>query len=348
MKDNRKKKPKAKKSSRDGGQHAEPVKKKKVYEMPPEYNEYLQKLTEMIDQREEYKRILPTLPPERLAEARRAIRELDKTLDKFEQKMAEQYDSFQRSSAQLEEAEKNSDEAFALLYESMQRYFIVMKHRLAPETFKSFEDKWVGQMKKEDSEQWYELIAHRESYDLENILADPDGRIKRPMKNPQFQMEEAVFEIERVAFQTPADFKELEADYEENLAIRNRAENRIWLIDPEHRPAHRKKIEELDRMLDDIKPSLMQYLQMCFAETGKIEVENPDNKKLDAAFAQSEVAAERLHLMYKHALPEHYEKFQATSFEGMTPEEIEDFNRRVAEREAKELDEILASLERTE
>jgi hypothetical protein len=342
MKDRLKKKLKAKKILGNNQRHSKPVVKKE-YEMPEYYKDYLNKLVEMIDEQEQYKKILPTLPPDVRAEALPVMRQLDKAIEAFEQKMADEYRDFQKRSQRIEETEKEKEETKAILFENMQRMFIVAKHKFEPAKFKEYEAHITRNWEPDFKEEFYELVAHRESYDLENILADPDGRVRRPMKNPQIQLKEALFDIARVAYVTPDDFKELEAEYERILAIRERADMKLWIIDPEHRPAKRRQIEELDKQLDEFKPKLMEYLETCFAETGKIEVRHPDQKKLDAAFAQADVASERVHLMYKHVLPHLYEGFVETSFRDMTPEEIKAAQARIAKREAEELDKILAS-----
>jgi hypothetical protein len=343
MKDRLKKKLKAKKLLGNNPRHSIPVKKKE-YPMPPEYNEYLVKLTEMIEEQEELKRILPTLPPEKRAEAMPHVREFGKAVEEFEQKMADEYVDFQKRSRRVEEAENESDEAHARLYEHMQRGFIVMKHKLPAETFKKFENRVTGTMSEASRKEFYELVAHRESYDLENILADPDGRVRRPMKHPQIQMNEAIFDIDRVVYETPKDFKEMEAEYENALAVREKLDSGLWLLDPEQRPARRKQIEKLDRMLDEALPELIKYLASCFLETGKKELKHPDRKKLDAAFAKAGVAHERVYLMYKHTRPELLEAFTKVCLSAYTkPEEIEAFHARVAKRETEELDKILAS-----
>lgn len=347
MKDRLKKKLKAKKilgnnKPQKPKSKSKPV-KKKVYEMPDEYNEYLQKLTEMLEAQEEYKRMLPTLPPETRAEALPLIREYDKSLNEFEQKMADEYEAFQERERRIEESSKEADEAAAILYEHIQRGFILMKHNLPAESFKKFEKKWVGQMGKAEREEFYELVAHRESYDLENILADPNGTVRRSMKHPLIQLREARFEVDRVAYITGDEFKELEAEYENNLAIREKANKRLWIIDPEHRPRKRKQIEDLDRMLDEVKPKLMDFLEICFATDGKVEDENPDQKKLDAAFEQLDIASDRAYIMVKHTTPHLLEGFEKISFLDMTAEEIAETRARIARREAEELDKILAS-----
>jgi hypothetical protein len=316
--------------------------KKKAYEMPDNYKRDLHKLTDMLDHREEYNKLLPLLPPEKLAEAMPIIRNLDKTLDEIEQKLADEYEDFQNHQQELEE---NKDEARARVYEFMQRLFIVAKHKFEPVKFKEYERDIMQGWSSEFKEQFYDHIALRESYDLENILSDPVGEIKRPMKPPNIQMKEAIFDINRLVYETPDDFKEMEAEYERVLAIRDRVEKNLWLYDPDERKVKREQIKDLDNQLDNFKLALNEYLEICFKEDGAIEVKNPDQKKVDAAFAQADVAHERIYLMYKHAKPELLEDFTKTCLSAYeTPEEIEQFYQRVAKRETEELDKILESL----
>lgn len=340
MKNRLKNKLKAKKTLGNNGesfrkpQTAKPA--KKVYPMSAEYNKNLQILTQMLDEREEYKREMAFLPPERKAEAFAVLGEFDKSLDNLEQQLAEEYDKHQSH-------EKHKEKMAARLYEHLQRMFIVAKHRFEPKEFADFEKSVLRKMSPEAKKEFYEHIALRESYDLENILADPDGRVKRPMKHPQIQVTEALFDIERVAYETDKDFQKFEAEYENILRIRKEAEEDLWLFNPEERPKRRAEIENLDRMIDDFMPKLIGYLKACFNEDGKVERKKPDQKKLDAAFERVKIATDRLHLVYKHLIPHLYEKFQETAFATMTPEEIEVAKQRIAKREAEELDEILAS-----
>lgn len=347
MKDRLKKKLKAKKflgnnKPQRAQKQPKPV-KKKVYEMPEEYKQNLQTLTEMLNEREEFERFLPTLPPKDRAEAQAILREYDKDLNTLEQGLADEYEAFQERERNIEVLNKKADEAGAILYEHIQRSFILMKHKLPAEEFEKFEKKWTGRMGKAEREEFYELVAHRESYDLENILADPDGKIKRPMKHPEIQIKEAIFEISRIAYQTDDFFKKAEAEYERVTAIRKKAEDKLWLLNPEQRPKKRKEIENLDKLLDEMKLKMLGYLESCFAEDGKVEVENPDQKKLDAAFDLLEIASDRRYLMVKHLAPHLLEGFEKVSFQDFTPEEIEETRQRIAKREAEELDEILES-----
>jgi hypothetical protein len=317
---------------------------KKVYEMPAEFNKHLRGLTELIESRDAHKRMLPIMTQEERREMIPLLRRLDESIEEFEQRMADEYEDFQKREANIERVEEEKQEAVAVLYDHIQRGFIMAKHWLSAETFQPFEKKWTGQMGKAEREEFYELVAHRESYDLENILAYPNGYFYSPMKHPMIQSREAHFEVERVAYVTPDDFKELEADYEQALAIRDKIEKTIWLYNPEHRLEKIEKVKNLDKMIDIIKPKLIEFLAVCFAETGKIEVENPDEKKLEAAFAQLEIASDRQHIMVKHHTPHLYEEYREVIFRDMTAEEIKEEEERIAKRETDELDKILASL----
>ncbi len=157
MKDRLKKKLKAKKILGNNQQfsvYKQKPAKKKIYPMPPEYNEYLEKLTGLIDSREEYNKMLPTLPPETRREALPLIRKLDESIEDFEQRMADEYEDFQKREAHIEELEADKEEAKARLYDHLQRGFILMKHKLPAETFEPFEKKWTGKMGKAEREEF--------------------------------------------------------------------------------------------------------------------------------------------------------------------------------------------------
>ena len=348
MKDRLKKKLKAKKilgnKERNSSLFKSNPVKRKEYEMPEDYKENLGKLTELLDQQAEFERILPTLPPDVRAEAMPHICALNESIEEYEQLLAEEYEDYQKRRQKIDAAERAKIIAGAQLQEQLERMFIVAKHKLEPEMFKNFESSVMGKLSPEDREEFYDAVAIRESYDLENILADPNGKIKKPMKHPFVQQKEAIFEIDRIVYKTDDFFKQAEAEYEKALAIRDKAEADLLLYPPAERKAKRLQIEDLDRKLEKGKQGMMNYLQACFAEDGKTEVENPDEKKLNAAFEQAEIASDRVYLMIKHTTPHLLEKFEQTSFLDMTPEEIEAARERIAKRETEELDEILAAV----
>lgn len=345
MKDRLKKKLKAKKVLGNNGHSfiLPPSKSKpakKVYEMSAEYKNYLEKLAYLIDERDRFAKIIPTLPPDLQIEAMPKLRDLSEAVENLEQQMADEYEQYQKQSREIEE---RKNEARSKLMEKMQRIFIVAKHKFEPEKFAEFEKGVTKNMSPEDREIFYDHIAIRESYDLENILADPNGGVKRPLKHPVQQHCEAMFEFERIAYETDDDFKEMEAIFEEALADRNRAEDKLWLFMPAEREEQRQKIIELDKMTDDVKIKMIEYLKLVFAEKGKIEVKNPDQKKLDAAFEQIKLTGARYYLMMKHTQPHLFEKFVQETIEPMSPVEKAKYLEFIAKIEAEELDEILES-----
>jgi hypothetical protein len=347
MKDRLKKKLKSKKILGEKGRSFFPAKPKpfrrKVYEMPPDYNEYLHKLTELLDQQKELENLLPTLPPEARAEAMPHILALNESIEEFEQKMADEYEEFQNRQRKLEEGEREKNLASAKLMEMMERMFIVAKHKLEPAMFKEFEAKVTRDMSFEAKEEFYDEIAIRESYDLAEILADPNGKVKKPLKSPYQQFREAHFEVNRILYESDDFLEEACAELDKAVANRDKAEDKLWLYQPAERREQRLKIEELDRQIDEAKLGLIDYQERCFAEDGKIEIENPDEEKLNAAFDRTDIASERLYLMIKHTKPHLLEKYEQARFYDLTPEELEEARQRIAKREAEELDEILES-----
>lgn len=81
--------------------------KRKEYEMPAEHNEYLEKLAEMIEHRDENQRLIPLLPPEMRAEAALPMQRLNESIEEFEQKLAEAYEAFQEEQAYAEARRSN-------------------------------------------------------------------------------------------------------------------------------------------------------------------------------------------------------------------------------------------------
>lgn len=165
------------------------------------------------------------------------------------------------------------------------------------------------------------------------------------MKNPHLQLKEAIFEISKTAYETDDFFKECEATIEENVKIRDDYAERIKLASSSERIQMQLRLADLDRKIEKGKESLRNYLEACFAEDGRVEIESPDQEKLDAAFAQAAIAHERVYIVYKHLQPHLLEEFTKIATDHMTPEEVEQFFERVARREKEELSEILASVE---
>lgn len=321
---------------------------KQDYETDDEYKQQLKDLTQMIEQHAEYSRILPTLPPKDRAEAADVLQKLGDAIETFEQKLADKYEIIKNHKKNELESLIKKDDAAEKVWESMERIFIVAKHKGDKDFFEKFEAQVTGKMAPEIKEEFYDRIAIRESYDLQNILDNPGGKPKykkSKMKHPQIQMDEALYEVNKIAYETDDFFKEIDVQLQENIAIRDRYVAKIQNAPTAKRGQMRAKAAELTRQIEAGKSKLINYLDMCLAEE-KIETENPDQEKLDAAFAMAGVAHERIYLMYKHTQPHLLEDFTKQCIEyDSAPEEIQQFFERVAKREAEELDDILGSLD---
>ena len=313
------------------------------YEMPEDYKRGLEKYSEMLNDREKYARIIPTLPADLRREAAPLLKKLDGSLDAAEQKLAEQYDDHQAR-------ERDIDEKREAVWEGMERIFIIAKHRFPKDEFEAYEKKTTGKMDAGFKREFYERIAIRESFDLHNILAalrPKDGsRYTPPMQLPMRQLKEATYEINLLIYEIPEDFREIQAEFEESLAIRRAAANRIKYAAPARRGKMRSDLAKLDAMLESAKVKLMEFLEICLNESGRVEVEVSDRKKVDAAFERAEIASDRNFILTKHTRPELIEGLTEINLSIYdTPEEIAGFYARIAKREAEELDEILRSVD---
>jgi hypothetical protein len=166
------------------------------------------------------------------------------------------------------------------------------------------------------------------------------------MKSPHLQLKEALFEINRIAYETDDHFKECEAKLENYINARNLFAPGLKLAadDPEQLKKMRKTLYEFDFIVERLKEELRIYLD-AYLEENRVEVENPDEEKLDAAFALAHVAHERIYLVHKYKRPDLLPGFMESTLGALTPDEMDEFWRNVRRREIEELDEILASVE---
>ena len=165
------------------------------------------------------------------------------------------------------------------------------------------------------------------------------------MKNPHVQLTEAIFEIEKTAYETDDFFKESEAKLEEYVKTRDDFAERLKYALPPAKQKMQLLHDDLSLKIEKGKQDLRKYLHACFEEDGRVEIEEPDQEKLDAAFEKARIAHERIYIVYKHLRPELLEDFTKIATDHLTPEEIEEFFDNVRQREAEELNEILTSVE---
>ena len=169
------------------------------------------------------------------------------------------------------------------------------------------------------------------------------------MKNPHLQLKEAVEEINKHAYEDDDEFiKKIESELEKFKQLRESQVRMLKFTSPHHRAKKKFQLGVLDKQIEQAERKLRDY-KRDFAYNGeKIEKENPDQEKLDAAFAKADVAHERIFILTKHTKPHLLEDLRKIAIDCYTPEELEEFYARIAKREAEELDEILASVNAAE
>lgn len=165
------------------------------------------------------------------------------------------------------------------------------------------------------------------------------------MNNPHLQLKEAVAEINQLAYQDDDEFiKEIETELERVKKIRESQVKMLKFISPHHRAKKKFQIGVLDKQITEAERKLRDYKRDFAHNNEKVERKNPDQEKLDAAFAKADVAHERIYILTKHTKPHLLEGLTKIATDCYTSEEIGEFFARIAKREAEELDEILASV----
>jgi hypothetical protein len=140
--------------------------KKKEYEMPDEYKRQLEALTYLISERDEYARIMPTLPPDIRAKAMPAFRQLDDSVKTLEQKLAEEYERFQAEQRDLE----TEFERIRIKYlERTVKQFIFIRKNHPPQVLQAFEIAVVEDMTPEQEKEFYDLLAIREAEESKEL-----------------------------------------------------------------------------------------------------------------------------------------------------------------------------------
>jgi hypothetical protein len=318
---------------------------KEEYEMPAGYQAQLKQLVEMIEARDEYAKSFSALPPDVRRAAQPHYDELCRSIEDLEQKMADEYERFQ-------EEQRREQELYELTYlqETIsEELFIRVKHR-KPYLFKKFEEYATRGMTVEEREEQYEIIARREVEELEDILS---GKISAPEYHnpfinlilPKDQIRDLLLDINLVAFETD-DY------YKENLELMKNAEQarrKLALRASDALPVRRRNLEKTVRDLRSNIRAGKQHLLDYFKENkenGKfIEIEKPDQEKLDELFKEVDAAHERLFIVIKHTQPERFEEFEKIAVSDYdTPEQIAAFYERIAEREQKQLKALLKSI----
>lgn len=317
---------------------------KEEYEMPAEYQEQLKQLLKLIEKRDEYTKMLPIVTAQERSQMKQALAELNRSIDKLEQGLADQYEPYQAEQRYEQELSE-----VKYLHDTMsEEHFITVKHK-HPLVFKAFEKYAMRGMTDEERAEQYAVIARREAEELDDILsgktAAPEYR-NRFIKFilPRDEMDELLTEMQLVAYETD--------DYHQTTlqAVKNADQARRKLIFalndslPVRRRNLEKKIVELRDSIRVTRRHLQDYFTTNQASGKFVEIENPDQPRLDELFEQLRIAHERLFIVAKHTQPDKFAEFEKIAVDAYTPQEKAQFYERIAEREKKELQPLLRSL----
>lgn len=137
----------------------------KEYPMDENYNQALKFLIEQIAEREQLSEQLKHLSPADRPEGLRLLAELDKAIERGEQALAKEYESFQNLRRLEEERDKEFDEAAEMMAGS----YVHIKYR-NPEMLEEMEE-IINKMQPEEAEDFYARAKRLEAGDLIRIIA---------------------------------------------------------------------------------------------------------------------------------------------------------------------------------
>ena len=136
----------------------------KEYEMDDEYKQAAQFLADQIAQREEFGEQLKLLPPEKRPEALRLLAELDQAIEIAEQKLADEYQAYQK----MRRLEDERDQVFDELTRRLAGSYVHVKYR-NPEMIEQMEA-IINDMPPEEAQAFYDCAAQLEAGDLVRII----------------------------------------------------------------------------------------------------------------------------------------------------------------------------------
>jgi hypothetical protein len=317
---------------------------KEEYKMPADYQRQAEQMLELIEARDKYQQIMPTLPIEARREAKPHYDKLCRSVDELEEKMAYEYERYQ-------EERRREQELCEVTWREMmtEEHFIRVKHQ-RPHIFEEFAEQVTEGMTDAEREEHYRIIAKREADELEDILS---GKTDAPEyenlyikhRLPDAWAAELLLQITHDGFRTDRFF-ELNYDALERLE-NTRREYRFHLSDA--LPVRRRNMEEA--ILDMKKPLVAGWRFLL--EYAEEKINSGKFKPLAEGYTQYlgdhikslENTVFWKYIIVKHTLPERLDEYIRIATEDFTTEEIEAFLKRAAECEEKDLDEMMHSLE---
>lgn len=319
---------------------------KEEYEMPADYQRQAEQMLELIESRDEYERIMPTLPPDVRAETMPHYQKLCSAVDELEEKMAYEYERYQ-------EEQRIEQELYELTYLKdmmSEELFIKVKHQ-RPYIFEKFEAKVTEGMTDAEREEHYRIIARREEAELEDILS---GKTPEPEyenlfikhRLPDEWTAELLLQIAWEGYLTDSQFG---IDYEAVERL-DKERYEYCFRNPHVLPVRRRNMEEaileIKKTLGAGRRFLLDYAAEAIP-SGKFKpLKEGYTKYLDDHLKYLENCLYWKYVIIKHTMPERLDEYVRVVTEGFTPEETEAFYARAAEEyEEKKLKSLLKSLE---
>jgi len=143
------------------------VGKRKEYEMPDYYKEYVEQLTRMIEKRDEYNRAVPLATPDLREQLLAGLDELNSAIENIEEKLAEEYELYQEE-RDVEEREL-SKAALARWQQAAKEFLFIKKYQ--PDELQSRKEALM------EDEDWVHIARWIDRLTNENYNPPPAAKI---------------------------------------------------------------------------------------------------------------------------------------------------------------------------
>jgi hypothetical protein len=320
---------------------------KEEYQMPADYQEQAKHLVELIERRDEYARMMPTLSPDQLRQMKPLYDKANRLVEDLEEQMAYEYERYQEERRREQELSELTWREEAMSEE----HFIRVKHQ-RPYIFEEFAEEVTEGMTDAEREEHNRIIARREAEELEDILS---GKINAPEyenlyikhRLPDEWTAELLLQIVWVGWLNDSFFG---INYEALERLDD--ERREYCFhNSDVLPVRRRNMEEaildMKTTLGAGRRFLLDYAEEAIA-SGKFRLLRQGyTKHLDDYLMFLENCLYWKYVIIKHTMPaEKLEEYVRIVTEGFTPEEIEAFTKRAEEEyEEKKLYPLTHSLE---
>jgi hypothetical protein len=319
---------------------------KEEYEMPAEYQEQAKQLVELIESRDEYARMMPTMPPELYREAKPHYDKLNASVEELEEKMAYEYERYQ-------EEQRLDQELYEMtwLQDLMsEELFIKVKHQ-RPHIFEGFEKYATKGMTDAEREEQFAIIARRETEELEDILSgeiplpeDENLFIKHRLPDPWIA--ELLLQITKIAYQTDSFF-EINFDALERL---DKTRREFCFRNQRALPVRRRNMEEaildMKQTLGAGRRFLLDYIPEAISAGKFVLLDEGYTEYLDSYLNSLEGCIYTKYVVIKLTMPERLDEYVRIVTEDFSPAEVEAFLTRAAEAVEKSTRALTDSLEK--